>query len=299
MLTLHTDTVITFSISGTPISALNMVYEKFLRTIPNHSHGTGSYEIHYISEGYGHAHINGTTYNVTPHTLYVTGPHINHAQTPDYKNPMCEYCIYLKIGKKKRHTHTQALDDEEKILSIFESTPFWFGEASSTICNLIESLFEEAQNHSIGYEMLMRSLLKQLIVNIVRNYKFHDSNIQKKYLISQMDKTSVIIEEYFLYQYQNLSLKELSDKLSLSTRQTERLLQTHYGKTFLQKKKEARMSVASILLDDTNKTISTIASDLGYSCIEHFTTAFKNYYGLSPRQYRQKYAYHHLKEHEV
>ena len=51
----------------------------------------------------------------------------------------------------------------------------------------------------------------------------------------------MIIEDYFLYEYQNLSLEELAVKLGLGTRQTERLLPKHYGKTFLQKKTEARI----------------------------------------------------------
>lgn len=106
------------------------------------------------------------------------------------------------------------------------------------------------------------------------------------------DKTAVIIEDYFLYEYQNLSLEELAVKLGLGTRQTERLLQKHYGKTFLQKKTEARMSAAAILLTDSSRSITSVAEALGYSSIEHFSSAFKNYYQVSPRQYRKEGAYH-------
>lgn len=67
------------------------------------------------------------------------------------------------------------------------------------------------------------------------------------------DSKSVIIEEYFLYEYQDLSLPDLSDRLKLSPRQTQRLLMEYYGKTFQQKKAEARMSAAAILLSDPAK----------------------------------------------
>ena len=97
-----------------------------------------------------------------------------------------------------------------------------------------------------------------------------------------------MIEEYFLYQYRSLSLEDLAKRLGLSTRQTERLLQKQYGKTFLQKKTEARMSAAAILLSNAEYSITSIAEELGYSSIEHFTSAFRNYYDMSPRQYRKE-----------
>ena len=102
------------------------------------------------------------------------------------------------------------------------------------------------------------------------------------------ESKSIIIDEYFLYEYQSLSLDTLANKLRLSTRQTQRLLMDYYGKTFQQKKTEARMSVAAILLSDHTRSITSIAEDLGYSSIEHFSSAFRGFYHISPREYRKQ-----------
>lgn len=102
MRTNFSDLDIRFTIGDTRFQALNIIYERFLRTVPSHSHGSGSYEIHYIPRGYGRARINGRFYDIVPGTLYVTGPHVEHAQTPHLEDPMCEYCIYLKTEKKRR-----------------------------------------------------------------------------------------------------------------------------------------------------------------------------------------------------
>ena len=48
------------------------------------------------------------------------------------------------------------------------------------------------------------------------------------------------------------------------------------------------MSAAVILLSDPAKSITAVAEDLGYSSIEHFSSAFKSYYHVSPRQYRKE-----------
>ena len=95
------------------------------------------------------------------------------------------------------------------------------------------------------------------------------------------------MEEYFLYEYKNLSLEQLARRLGVTPRQTERLLKQYYGKTFLQKKAEARMSAASTLLGDPTRSITDISEALGYSSIEHFSNAFRRYYGMNARDYRK------------
>ena len=104
---------------------------------------------------------------------------------------------------------------------------------------------------------------------------------------SLTDLTSVIIEEYFLYEYRNLSLEELAKRLGRSPRQTQRLLLEYYGKSYQQKKAEAKMSAAALLLADKSKNMASISEELGYSSPEHFSAAFRGYYGTTPREYRK------------
>jgi len=91
-----------------------------------------------------------------------------------------------------------------------------------------------------------------------------------------------------LYDYESITLESLADRLGLGIRQTERFIKEYYGKTFSQKKTEARMSMAKILLKDKNISISEIAKRLNYSSIEHFSYAFKKYHGISAREYRKQ-----------
>ena len=289
MFTEYRDLDISFTIGKTNFHALNFIYEQFRRTIPGHSHGNGSYEIHYIPEGYGRALIDGRYYEITPGTLYVTGPHIEHAQTPLPEHPMCEYCIYLKTTRRRSASGNAS--EENNLTKIFTETTFWFGQDSQMIGEVIKTLFTELKDRHTGWEFQSEALLRQLFVRLVRSYEKTLSNMTSVRPHST-DKTSVIIEEYFLYQYHSLSLQDLAKRLGLSTRQTERLLQKQYGKTFLQKKTEARMSAAAILLSNTECSITSIAGELGYSSIEHFTSAFRNYYDMSPRQYRKELIEH-------
>ena len=274
-----------FSLGRYDFHVSNIVLEQFERSIPRHSHSKNSYEIHYITFGYGKASINGKDYEVTPNTLFITGPFVEHAQIPNCQDPMCEYCIYLKLGHSSFPVSSAP---EKKLTALFKKTNFWFGQDTQDIHSLMKQLFFELEHHYTGYSIQAESLLKQLIIKLVRNYENKPEISTRKVSPNLIDNKYLIIEECFLYEYRTLTLDKLSARLGLGIRQTERLLKDHYGKTFLQKKTEARMSAASILLQNSGLSITQIAEDTGYSCVEHFSASFKRYYGQSASAYRKE-----------
>lgn len=280
MRTIYSDLNLQFSVDNVSIQLLSIMFERFLRTIPSHSHGSGCYEIHYIPFGYGKLKVQGNYYDIIPNTLYVTGPHVEHAQTPIPDDPMQEYCIYIKINKSVRAK-------APALLKSFMAEPFWFGQDSQELHVLIKHLFWELENQRTGYQEQIKTLLSQIFIGIIRNYEQRKKPAHGRLQNAQVDNKSMIIEEYFLYEYKSLSLDELAGRLFLSPRQTQRLLLEYYGKTFQEKKAQARMSAAAILLGDKTNSISAISEALGYSSPEQFSTAFKKFYGMSPRDYRK------------
>lgn len=281
----YNDLNIRFSMESIDFYALHFACERFLRSIPSHSHSDNSYEIHYIPYGKGKARINNITYPLVPNTLYITGPHVEHEQIPYKADPMIEYCIYLKLEKKNSRRRRE---NQASYLQVFENTNFWLGQDSQNIHSLMQQIFFELDKQYTGYMKQVETLLQQLVIKLIRNYE----NIHKQQdLTTSYDLTSskyLIIEESFLYEYKALTLDALAKRLGVSKRQTERLLNQHYQKTFLQKKTDAKMSAASILLMDPAKRITDIALDLGYSSVEHFSNAFRRYYHKSAREYRRE-----------
>lgn len=276
-----------FTIENTTIYVLNYIFCEITNTIPTHSHGIGCYEIHFVSSGSGRLIKDNMQYNIVPNTLYVTGPHINHAQIPSPEDPMVEYCIYIKIKQ------ADSVLNSQPILHSFTSTPFWFGSDTQHLPPLFMSLHNETIKKEIGYQENIRALLCQIITGIVRNYKMGKIMTAPHTEDYSPDNKSLIIEEYFLYEYAHLSLKDLANRLNLSTRQTERILMEYYNKTFQQKKLEAKMSIAAILLRENN-SISYVADTLGFSSLEYFSAAFKKYYHMSPSQFKKVSAFKHI-----
>jgi len=282
MRTVYTDLNIKITINDSTFLVLNIVFERFLRSMPRHSHGNNSYEIHYIPYGHGTVYIDDRVYDITPNTLYMTGPHVEHEQIPIKNDPMTEYCIYFKLqnsGAGNLGTETVAYK--------FQNTHFWFGQDTQELYPLMQQIFFELEHRYTGYMIQVETLLQQCVVKIVRNY---ENRRQSKVHFSPsnlVDSKYIIVEESFLYEYETLTLESLAERLGLSIRQTERFLKAYYGKTFLQKKTEAKMSMAKIYLNDAGLNISEIADRLNYSSVQHFSYAFKQYYGISASIYRK------------
>ncbi|MBR6020096.1 MAG: AraC family transcriptional regulator [Lachnospiraceae bacterium] len=286
---------LTFSMEDVTFTVLSISNEQIIVPFPRHSHSRNSYELHYISYGYGTLIADDVRYDITPGTFYMTGPQVFHEQIPDPDEPMREYGVYLKVSLPRKGTKSE-------LLRGFLQQSFFFGPAGIEVYELMKRLIGEIEQGPEGHRLMLSALLQELIVEIARLYR--TASIQATESVTQSpsnarpsdahfpdthlpdDQTYLIIEEAFLYNYRDITLDSLAALLNLSRRQTERLLQQHYNKTFLQKKKEARMSAACILLQAGDKSIASIAYELGYSSPEHFTHAFKNYYHVAPSAYR-------------
>ena len=60
-----------------------------------------------------------------------------------------------------------------------------------------------------------------------------------------------------------------------------------YGNSIAAHMKEHRMEEAARMLRETDHSIADIARTVGYDSQSRFTSAFKSYYGVLPREYRK------------
>ena len=277
----YRDLNISFKIENAVFTIPSLSYEKHLRPIPMHAHSKNSYELHYISSGGGILNCGGEKYTAAPGCVFMTGPGVSHEQISDPGDPMEEYCVYFKID------HSEG-SRKGSLAARFAETVFWLGSDDGRVDELIKKIFSELDSANPGRELMIESLIIQLVLTMVRLYSSGGSLIETAEKNSGSDLTYLIIEETFLYDYSTATLDSLAKKLGIGIRQTERLLKKHYNKSFSKKKTEARMFAASTLLRESQRTVTEISEELGYSSCEHFCSAFKKYMGLTPGEYRSK-----------
>lgn len=83
------------------------------------------------------------------------------------------------------------------------------------------------------------------------------------------------------------SLQELAGRLNVSPRQLQRDFVAFTGLTPVKYRNIIRLSEANKLLAETSFPIATIAAQLGYPSVSHFSAAFRQVYHCSPRQVRE------------
>lgn len=82
-------------------------------------------------------------------------------------------------------------------------------------------------------------------------------------------------------------LASLAHSVGTNTRLLNEAFRKYVGVTVFDYLREARMKEARHLLSETDLEVQTIANDLGYGSAANFSTAFRERFGLSPRQYRK------------
>ena len=192
--------------------------------IPGHSHAKGCYEIHCITDGNGSILLNNTRFPVATGSIYVTGPHIFHEQTPDHAHPMTEMCVYMQlIASPDQHDDT--LFDKHLVQSFLQQT-CWIGTDTTGILPIMKQIFSEAAMPAlVGHQAYMSGLFMQLFCLLVRCYQTNPNTHampqqQRQITLNEaaQDKTNLLqnamsplaIEEAFLNNYKSITLSDLA-----------------------------------------------------------------------------------------
>ncbi|PSL07166.1 GlxA family transcriptional regulator [Cecembia rubra] len=120
-------------------------------------------------------------------------------------------------------------------------------------------------------------------------------NAQSEFIIftgqkDHSDDQVKTVQEYVERNFpEKFSVEFLCEKFFLSRRTLERRFKYATGNTLLEYLQRVRVEAAKRNLEKTNKTVSEIMYDVGYSDSKSFREVFKKYSGLSPLEYKSKY----------
>lgn len=136
----------------------------------------------------------------------------------------------------------------------------------------------------IYYDALVKELLIMVLYETAtrplrKTIRFASKEVEtlyelKNYLLTNMDKP--------------LNLEQLAKIYNATPRTLKRRFFTLFGIKLYNFLLDMRMKQASLLLLETNTSIEHIAALAGYQSFANFSTAFKKYYGHSPKYFRSR-----------
>ena len=151
-------------------------------------------------------------------------------------------------------------------------------EKTSPVRSLLELMVIEYADKKEDTQLILKPMVLALFMHIARRYR-----LGKKAPVANTLPEQII--QYINSHPESVTLKEISAHFSYHPNYISALLRREIGKTFTEIVLEKRMDRAVILLKGTTLSIEDISVMLGYSNTSNFYKAFREYYGMTPREY--------------
>lgn len=146
----------------------------------------------------------------------------------------------------------------------------------------------ENSNSEIFMEKLSQmETLDQIYSSVSEFYRTLCIQIAEAKLSKNTELAEKVIE-YINSNYMDsmLSVASIAEHFSVSSSYLSRYMKDYLGYSVTDYIHEVRLKEAKYLLKNTDKTVATIAEEVGYNSLHNFTRVFKRYEGITPTNYR-------------
>ena len=146
------------------------------------------------------------------------------------------------------------------------------------IRTILELMVVEYADRQEDTQRILKSMLQTLLLEIARRYRIEKSGTDTKTLAEQ-------IIDYMGDHSDVVTLKDIAAHFSYHPNYISTLLHKETGWKFTEILLEKRMERAVLLMKNTSLSLEEISVLLGYSNHSNFYKAFREYYGMTPREY--------------
>lgn len=225
--------------------------------------------LHYVVEGSGFfCTVNGE-YNLKAGDAFFikSGEAIKYY--PDHTDPWC-YCGISCDGLEVNKWLKQSELNRSCVIN---------KEVSGKVGNIILGILEMHTNKELCDFVLNTELYRLLSLFIPKEDEKSES--ADYYILAALDYIRENIGD------PELRIESVARVAGVSHSYLCRIIQDKTGKTAKNHMIQMRLETAARLLKNTQLSISEIVWSVGFSDPSHFCKAFKNFYGLSPSEYRK------------
>ena len=152
---------------------------------------------------------------------------------------------------------------------------------------LVQLFLQEAQKNDAGTKSVVDALSNVLLIYILR-HAIQENLITGGVLLALQDKRlNAVLGAILQRPQEDWRIEQLADLSAMSRANFIRVFQQQLGMSPGRFITQVRLQSAAFLLKQSQQSVLAIALEVGYQSEAHFSKAFKNYYQLSPSQYRK------------
>lgn len=253
-------------------------------------HRHNGFEIHIAHEGFSLLKTEVDTFPLAKFDGYIIPPNTFHRFVlEESQSVRTTFCFsFEKLHKSSEHD----------VYSIFHDI-FYSIEGIEKINNtenlvpILKQMLSEFYSEGIFSQLRLNRYFTIFMLNIAESLSPENRTAaDMDLLVERQDKSAddmrgFVMEEYINNYYnKNISVKDLSNVLHLSEKQTARVFEQHFGMSFKQFIIKFRLKAAIHLLCSTDLSINEIAKNVGYQTYNGFYRLFMTQTGISPEKYR-------------
>lgn len=177
---------------------------------------------------------------------------------------------------------------------VFDCKSFLFDpngqERFDLIRHYMASVMWELNKKAEGYKLNINSRLNDLIVHLIRNFNYFSINDQEvKNNEKDLDRLKRIIDYVDENYTKKISLKEIAKLEYLNFYYLSHFFKDKVGLSFQEYVVNIRVRKAIELLLSSNKTITEISLEVGFSDTKYLYKYFKDKFNCKPNEYKSKF----------
>ncbi len=238
------------------------------------SHYHEYYELYYLEYGNRYHMINEHIYSIQSGEFILFPPYVMHHSYGDSGVAFKRLLVYF--------TPDTILVPEIK-LTLGNAPDVYRPEKKDSLIihQLLKEILKEQENGDCYSKETMQMLLNQLLIKLARQ---SGEPIKPE----QSSRISQILHYLHLNYSDNITLNDLAARFYISPYYLCREFKRYTNSTIIHYVNNLRIIQAQRLFQETDKTITDISREVGFSNVTHFNRIFKSLLGMSPSQSRKQ-----------
>ncbi|AJR06204.1 cupin domain-containing protein [Photobacterium gaetbulicola] len=201
-------------------------------------------------------------------------------QTPFFESPSMRQLSGYQAMFKVEPIARQTTEYQAKLTLDRQQLP--------EIERLLAALKNEYHAALPGFEVMLTSLMQQLVIALARMYQDQSQELPQTTLA--LSRALVFIEQHF--NDAEVSSELIAKAAFISKRQLERLFRQFLDTSPNHYLREVQLHYATKLLcDERNSSIQGVAEQCGFADSNYFSKCFKQKFNQSPRAYRKSHLF--------